>query len=236
VARTSLGDTRRRLAGPLFVRFDAFFSFGSGSGLLKQFTTRHLFEYWDELRDGRSAPRREALDPRAMRSVLANTFLLEADEHRRFPMPVVGSRLGPLLRDVRRNASFIDQWAPRSRDTMLDLLEVVQLDVQPVIAGVTISYPEQEPCVMELLLLPLRQNGRTTSRILGGLFPATFPAWYGLVPPGPLELGVWRIVDPAYRERLRGQVVTPQMRRNQLILIEGGVANQAIAPETVSRS
>lgn len=203
---------------------------------MKQFTTRHLFEYWDNLRDGRSAPLREALDPRAMRAVLANTFLLEADGNLRFPMPIVGSRLAPLLRDTRRNASFIDQWSPQSRPILLDLFDVVQTDVQPVVAGVVMAYPEQEPCVMELLLLPLRQKGRTTTRILGGLFPATFPAWYGLVPPGPLELGVWRIVDPAYRERMHGQVVTPEMRRNRLILIEGGAGNRAIEPETVSRS
>jgi hypothetical protein len=203
---------------------------------LKQFTTRHLFEYWDDLREGRSAPLREALDPRAMRAVLANTFLLEADASRRFAMPVIGSRLEPLLRDTCRNASFIDQWSPQSREVLLDLLDVVQLDVQPVIAGVVTAYPEQEPCVMELLLLPLRQKGKTTSRILGGLFPATFPAWYGLVPAGPLELGVWRVVDLAYRERIRGQVATPEMRRNRLILIEGGYGNRAIEHETVSRS
>ena len=171
-----------------------------------------------------------------MRAVLANTFLLEADEALRFPMPVVGSRLEPLLRDTRRNTSFIGQWSPRSRATLLNLLEVVQLDVQPVIAGVVTGHPEQEPCIMELLLLPLRQKGKTTTRILGGLFPATFPAWYGLARPGPLELGVWRIVDPVYRERVHGLVVTPEMRRNRLILIEGGAANRVIEREAVSRS
>ncbi|TAN01215.1 MAG: PAS domain-containing protein, partial [Rhizobiaceae bacterium] len=38
-----------------------------------------LFQYWDRLRAGRTAPRRTEIEPADIKSLLADTFILEQD-------------------------------------------------------------------------------------------------------------------------------------------------------------
>ena len=46
-------------------------------GSMKHATSRMLFAYWDALRGERSSPERGAINPGAIRHILADTFILE---------------------------------------------------------------------------------------------------------------------------------------------------------------
>ena len=46
---------------------------------MKQDGSIALFHYWNRLRDGRSAPKRTEIEPADIKSLLADTFILEKD-------------------------------------------------------------------------------------------------------------------------------------------------------------
>jgi hypothetical protein len=74
-----------------------------------------LHAYWNQLRGRRSAPERNALDPGAIRGVLADTFVLDFDSRRGFPFRIAGSRANALfLKELR--LSFLDLWRDVDRE------------------------------------------------------------------------------------------------------------------------
>ena len=56
---------------------------------MKLAASRELFAYWCGLRGARSAPERDDVDPGAIRGVLADTFILEHDAARGFPLRII---------------------------------------------------------------------------------------------------------------------------------------------------
>jgi hypothetical protein len=68
--------------------------------------TTELYAYWNQLRGARSAPERNDIDPGAIRSVLADTFVLDFDAQRGFPFRISGSRANALFLREMRGFSF----------------------------------------------------------------------------------------------------------------------------------
>ena len=64
---------------------------GTAHHTMKQPATRALFEYWDALRGTRPAPERSDIEPGAIRSCLANTFVLAADAAHGHPFRIAGT-------------------------------------------------------------------------------------------------------------------------------------------------
>jgi len=58
---------------------------------MRQPATLELYSYWNLLRGARLSPEREEVDPLAIRHILADTMMLEADEARTFPMRISGT-------------------------------------------------------------------------------------------------------------------------------------------------
>ena len=46
---------------------------------MKQNGSINLFQYWNRLRNGRPAPKRTEIEPADIKSLLADTFILEKD-------------------------------------------------------------------------------------------------------------------------------------------------------------
>ncbi|MBE0702443.1 MAG: PAS domain-containing protein, partial [Afipia sp.] len=46
---------------------------------MKQNGSIQLFQYWNRLRNGRPAPKRTEIEPSDIKSLLADTFILEKD-------------------------------------------------------------------------------------------------------------------------------------------------------------
>ena len=52
-----------------------------------------LFQYWNRLRDGRPAPRRTEVEPADIKTLLADTFILEKDTRGEAVFRLAGTRL-----------------------------------------------------------------------------------------------------------------------------------------------
>jgi hypothetical protein len=162
---------------------------------MRQTATRELFAYWDRLRKGRAAPERAEIDPAAIRNVLADTFLLEIDPAGIFPIRLSGTRLNALWLSEQKGRSFLDLWADAERREGMALILTVLDGTQPVIAGVTAAPQGRSAMNMELLLLPLRHNGKTHARVLGCLASSARQPWFGLIAAEKLALQSMRVID-----------------------------------------
>lgn len=155
---------------------------------MKLAASQELYAYWNQLRGGRGAPERNAVDPAAIRGVLADTLILEFDAGAGFPVRIVGSRTNALFMRELRGDAFLNLWRAEDRAETSDILETVANEAQPFLFGAA-GGPEGLPKVdIEILILPLRHRGATHARLLGSCAPRVAPRWLGLLPMGPIAL------------------------------------------------
>jgi hypothetical protein len=195
---------------------------------MRQAATRELFAYWDRLRKGRAAPERAEIDPAAIRNVLADTFLLQIDSACTFPVRLSGTRLNALWLGEQKGQSFLDLWASDDRRNAMALILTVLDGANPVIAGVSAAPLGRTPMNMELLLLPLRHNGKTHARVLGCISASRRQPWFGLIAAEKLvmqSMRVIRIGQPGdlLPSRSPAAIPAPLGRRGHLTVYAGGV-------------
>lgn len=170
---------------------------------MRQAVSRELFEYWDRLRAGRVAPERAQIDPAQIRGVLADTFLLEVDPERSFPIRLSGARTSALFGRELKGSRFLHLWSEKDRVAVTQMLAGLIDEPAPVVAGVTASPAGRASLDLELLLLPLRHHGKPHARILGSLAPVHIPSWFGLIPAESLGLNSLRILhEPPLRQAI----------------------------------
>jgi hypothetical protein len=162
---------------------------------MRQKPTIELYKYWNALRDGRPTPGREDIDPVAIRHILADTMILEADAERAFPVRISGTRLNALFLDEQKGRSFTGLFDPTDRGTAAAMILSMLNGARPVIAGLSAAPEGCSPAILELLLLPLRPRGKEQARILGALSPVGIPSWLGLRRAECLRMTTMRFVD-----------------------------------------
>lgn len=195
---------------------------------MRQSVTKELYSYWNDLRGVRAAPDRSEIDPAAIRHLLADTFIIEIDQRRTFPLRLCGTRLNALWLAEQKGKSFLDLWDEGDRREVAAILSTSIDGVVPVVAGVGAETAGRETLDLELLLLPLRHFGKTHSRILGSLALACQPAWFGLASVDELRLRSLHIVGGTEKKSARFPVagaLPPARslgRRPRLVVYEGG--------------
>jgi hypothetical protein len=166
---------------------------------VKLAVTMELYAYWNKLRGARSAPERNDVDPGAIRGVLADTFVLDFDDPRGFPLRIAGSRANALFLKELRGFSFLELWREADREEIGSILHCVADEAQPVLIGAEARPPGLGSVEIEVILLPLRHHGLTHSRILGGFAVNEAPYWIGLIGAGPIRLTSLRTLDSSRR-------------------------------------
>ena len=159
--------------------------------------SRELHSYWNLLRGGRIAPERSEVDPSAIRGVLADTFILEVDSVRRYPLRIAGTRTSSLFARELKDGAFLDLWQETEQREIAAIVASVADESVAVLAGAATRPHGLQRIDFELLLLPLRHHGDLQARILGAISPAALPSWVGLVPAAPLTLSSLRVLGRA---------------------------------------
>ena len=137
------------------------------------------------------------MDPAAIRGCLADTFMLEIDRALTYPFRLCGTRLAALFTQDPKGRGFLDYWDRASARDMADLVACVHDEATIIVAGVRAGGFAAAPIDYELLMLPLRHQGKTHARVMGCLAPVALPAWLGLVAGHPLGLRSWRSISQA---------------------------------------
>jgi len=163
---------------------------------MKQPVTRELFGYWNALRGSRLAPMRDDIDPGAIRSHLADIFLLTFDVAQAHPFRLAGSSVCELFgRELKHNA-FASLWSPVSKPAIATLLHDISEDKAGAVAHVVGHNGENQTLDLEMILLPLIDRTEHTARLLGGLAPFGAPYWIGSRAIAAIDLAEVRYVGP----------------------------------------
>lgn len=173
-------------------------------------STKALYDYWNTLRGSRSAPDRRDIDPTKIRSALTNTFILELNETHEYDFRLAGSHICAAYARELKGRSFTRLWHPRDRDAMETLIRAVTEDHAVALitfAGMTAINTRMS---VEAILLPIRHNGSTQSRMLGAMTAIEEPYWLGVQPVVEQRITGLRLIwpDDASRAQMARDVAT----------------------------
>jgi hypothetical protein len=164
--------------------------------IMQQTSTRELYNYWNSIRGTRSAPDRKDIDPTRIRDALSYTFILELDETERFSFRLAGSHLCTSYCRELKGRSFTNLWHERDREAMETLLRAVTEDHAAALVTFQGSTALKTKVSFETILMPLRHNGSTHTRILGAMTALEEPYWLGVQPIMEQRITGLRLIWP----------------------------------------
>jgi len=163
---------------------------------MQKASTKALFDYWNALRGSRSAPDRRDIDPTRIRAALANTFILELNDGNDFDFRLAGSHLCSAYARELKGRSFSRLWHERDKDAIDTLMRAVTEDHAVALVTFQGTTAVQTRLTIETILLPLRHNGTTQSRLLGAMTAIDEPYWFGVQPVVEQRITGLRLIWP----------------------------------------
>ena len=162
---------------------------------MKQNGSIDLFQYWNRLRNGRPAPKRTEIEPADIKSLLADTFILEKDTRGEAVFRLAGTRLCAVYGRELKGFSFPSLWRDRDRRLIAKLAHGVFQSKSVVVMTYDGHSRDGRSVGFELLLLPL-DGGIENPRSLGAITASQRPFWLGADPIVEAFIETVRVVDP----------------------------------------
>lgn len=136
--------------------------------------TEAIYAYWNELREGRPAPRRLEIQPSRISSLLLDTFILERIGRSTFRFRLAGSRVNARFGTSLREQDFMACWSEADRGLLEPhLLSIIDCRRVGLFTGdaVTAASGGADPAhpvrqEFELIVLPLFHTGYEIDRLL----------------------------------------------------------------------
>lgn len=154
-----------------------------------------LFHYWNRLRDGRPAPQRTEIEPADIKSLLADTFILEQDARGAAVFRLAGTRLCATHGRELKGFAFASLWIGRDQAMIARLCNAAFHDKTVVSVSFQGHTDTDRQNSFELLLLPL-SGGRESLRCLGIVSADQRPFWLGADPIRFNVVDAVRVIDP----------------------------------------
>jgi hypothetical protein len=134
---------------------------------MKHRNSHLLIGYWSRLRAGRDVPDQSEIDPRALKRMLSQVFILDARDPARSFYRLAGTKLCDRFGLELRGTSFYAHWEAQARDRLVLLLRQSLQMKQPLwlsAIGTTSNCAMME---METVLAPLTFGQGAPQRFLG---------------------------------------------------------------------
>jgi hypothetical protein len=163
---------------------------------MQKTSTKTLYDYWNSLRGSRSAPDRRDIDPTRIRGALANTFILELNDEQEFDFRLAGSHICSAYSRELKGRSFTRLWHQRDREAMETLIRAVTEDHAVALVTFQGTTAIHTKVSMETILLPVRHNGATNTRLLGAMTAIDEPYWFGVQPIMEQRITGLRLIWP----------------------------------------
>jgi hypothetical protein len=182
-----------------------------------------LFQYWNRLRDGRPAPKRSEVEPADIKSLLADTFILERDTRGQAVFRLAGTRLCACYGRELKGFSFPSLWREKDQRLVSRLIHGVFDQKSVVLIAFEGFSRNGRSNKFELLALPL-DGGVENPRCLGVISAVEKPFWLGADPITDALIDSIRVIDPE-KEFLNNRPA---------IDVPSLVPDELEAPETIS--
>lgn len=162
-------------------------------------TTRSLYQAWDAIRRGRSAPSRDELDLRAIKDLLANVSVIERNPVKpAFTFRLAGTALRKIFGKELTGTGFLDLWSSVEQTTIAELASIVVSRHQPATVRFKGFANDGRVEGIEMIMLPMLHSERQETQIITAIAPLTGPYWLGMHPIVRNELISHRLIrtDP----------------------------------------
>jgi hypothetical protein len=143
-------------------------------------SSQQLYAYWQGQRDGRPAPLRSAIEPVHFAKLLGDTFLLDASRTTAFPFRLAGTGLCANFGRELTGNDFLSIWQGADRDTLATTLRTIAQNACVAVVEIAGRTERGNTAPIEMLLMPVSQDGRHNDRILGLFSPLERPYWLGM--------------------------------------------------------
>lgn len=198
-----------------------------------------LFQYWNRLRDGRPAPRRTEIEPVDIKSLLADTYIIETDARGEAVFRLAGTRLCATFGRELKSFTFTSLWAPKDQRVVARLMYAALHQNSVTVIDLEGRSRAGRSVAMEMIALPL-MGSSDGPRALGAILPAERPYWLGADPVVECRVESLRSVDPNVepiflRNRPSvhvppladeltggGHEISPGRRVRHLVVLDGG--------------
>lgn len=196
--------------------------------IMRSKTSTQLFQYWNLIRGDRERPRRDEIEPSAIRMLLPDLFILERDRFGGMKFRLAGTHVCSLFGHELRGQQFGTLWFGTQAGRTLQVSRQVMARHVPVMLSATARTEDRRELETEALLLPLASNDGHSDRILGSLSPLSRPYWLHATPVNGLDVTGLRVLDPdrtaaLLKEPAEDETFSPGIRRVQhLRVLEGG--------------
>lgn len=134
---------------------------------MKHSHTRALYDYWDSLRLSRSAPLRSELDPRSIKPMLTNMFILQRMSDTAYTYRLAGTAMCRRFGRELRDENFLDMWSDNEAASIRSLFKSISDDKTAAVLGVSVKYDDGTEALVEYLFLPVRLDSSREIRIVG---------------------------------------------------------------------
>jgi len=124
--------------------------------------------YWSRIRGTRPVPAQSDIDPRTLKRLLSQVFILEAGPaSAESPYRLAGTQLCEQFGQELRGKSFLGQWDEGSRRALATLLaQSLRLSVPVCLTAIGVS-ADCKMVEIETVLMPIAYNGESANRFLG---------------------------------------------------------------------
>lgn len=154
-----------------------------------------LFQYWNRLRADRPAPKRTEIEPADIKSLLADTFILEKDVRGEAVFRLAGTRLCATYGRELKGFAFASLWKEKDQ-RLIHRLSFTAFSAKSVVVvayrGISRNGRATD---FELVMLPL-DGGLENPRCLGSVAAVERPFWLGADPIIESAIDTVRVVDP----------------------------------------
>ncbi len=209
--------------------------------IMKLYSSKYLYEYWNDLRGNRMAPMRKELDPTMLKDVLPNLFLLDRKGPSSYDFRLAGTKTCNIFGKELRDENFLDLWSDNDRESFISLLDTLSEQGAVIVCGLK-GMSGENIVEFEFLALPLF-HGQTDycSSVIGAFSYNNEVEQKFRLPISAIEMISLRIIwpveedsaaqktYPAKKSALQIAVATetddkPLARRAKFKVIQGGKA------------
>lgn len=135
-------------------------------------SSRMLFRFWETMRGGNPAPRRDDLDLRQVRPLVPNLFIGEyAEKARMFRWRLAGTGICELYRRELTGTNMLAGWDAFETDTISRFLSSTLHSKQPAVLRFRMQTDRDQVVGAEMAAFPMLAADGLTTHLMGGLFP-----------------------------------------------------------------
>ncbi len=187
---------------------------------MKHRTSEILYSYWNEVRQGRLAPRRFDIEPAKISAILAETMILEHTGPASYRFRLAGTRIVDRFGRELRGTDFLDLWRSEDRERVLSLLEQLAHDGGCGLLTFEGETTAGDVVPFEAVVLPLIHTRDVVDRYLGAISSSVPLSWLEGHPVVSLRLLEERLVvaEEARVELLQADWMRPSLALNPAIV------------------